>query len=135
MKLTVGSRKPVGLIEDTVVRPDLLFEYSLYLKRLYSENKLDYVMYGHVGNGNLHTRPMVDTEESSEINLLEGLAKRVFKRVVEYGGTITGEHGDGLARSKYVKQVYGSRLYSLFKQVKQLFDPQLIMNPGKKVIF
>jgi glycolate oxidase len=135
MKLTVGSRRPVGLIEDTVVRPDLLFEYSLYLKKLYSENKLDYVMYGHVGNGNLHTRPMVDTEESSEINLLEGLAKQVFKRVVEYGGTITGEHGDGLARSKYIKQVYGSRLYSLFKQVKQLFDPQLIMNPGKKVIF
>jgi FAD/FMN-containing dehydrogenase len=135
MKFTIGSRRPVGLIEDTVVRPDQLFEYSLYLKRLYSENKLDYVMYGHVGNGNLHTRPMVDTEELSEISLLDGLAKQVFKRVVEYGGTITGEHGDGLARSKYVQMVYGRRLYSLFKQVKNLFDPQMIMNPGKKVIF
>jgi glycolate oxidase len=135
MKFTVGSRRPVGLIEDTVVRPDLLFEYSLFLKQLYSENNLDYVMYGHVGNGNLHTRPMVDIEESSEINLLEGLAKRVFKRVIDYGGTITGEHGDGLARSKYVQQVYGNRIYSLFKQIKHLFDPQLIMNPGKKVIF
>ncbi|MGC2385762.1 MAG: FAD-binding oxidoreductase [Nitrososphaeraceae archaeon] len=135
MKFTVGSRRPVGLIEDTVVRPDLLFEYSLYLKQLYSEYNLDYVMYGHVGNGNLHTRPMVDIEESSEINLLEGLAKRVFKRVIDYGGTITGEHGDGLARSKYVQQVYGNRIYSLFKQIKHLFDPQLIMNPGKKVIF
>jgi glycolate oxidase len=135
MKFTVGSRRPVGLIEDTVVRPDLLFEYSLFLKQLYSENNLDYVMYGHVGNGNLHTRPMVDIEESSEINLLEGLAKRVFKRVIDYGGTITGEHGDGLARSKYVQQVYGNRIYSLFKQIKYLFDPQYIMNPGKKVIF
>jgi glycolate oxidase len=135
MKFTVGSRRPVGLIEDTVVRPDLLFEYSLFLKQLYSENNLDYVMYGHVGNGNLHTRPMVDIEESSEINLLEGLAKRVFKRVIDYGGTITGEHGDGLARSKYVQQVYGNRIYSLFKQIKYLFDPQFIMNPGKKVIF
>jgi len=135
MKFTVGSRRPVGLIEDTVVRPDLLFEYSLYLKQLYSEYNLDYVMYGHVGNGNLHTRPMVDIEESSEINLLEGLAKRVFKRVIDYGGTITGEHGDGLARSKYVQQVYGNQIYSLFKQIKHLFDPQLIMNPGKKVIF
>jgi FAD/FMN-containing dehydrogenase len=135
MKFTVGSRRPVGLIEDTVVRPDLLFEYSLFLKRLYSENNLDYVMYGHVGNGNLHTRPMVDIEESSEIKLLERLAKRVFKRVIDYGGTITGEHGDGLARSKYVQLVYGNRIYSLFKQIKHLFDPQLIMNPGKKVIF
>ena len=135
MKFTVGSRRPVGLIEDTVVRPDLLFEYSLYLKRLYSENKLDYVMYGHVGNGNLHTRPMVDTEELSEINLLEALAKKVFRRVVDYGGTISGEHGDGLARSKYVQLVYGGRLYSLFKQIKNLFDPQMILNPGKKVIY
>jgi glycolate oxidase len=92
-------------------------------------------MYGHVGNGNLHTRPMVDTDKLSEINLLEALAKKVFKRVVGYGGTISGEHGDGLARSKYVQLVYGGRLYSLFKQVKNLFDPQMILNPGKKVIF
>jgi glycolate oxidase len=135
MKITIGSRKPVGLIEDTVVRPNLLFEYSLFLKKLYSENNLDYVMYGHVGNGNLHTRPIIDIEQTSEIDLLENLAKQVFKKVINYGGTITGEHGDGLARSKYVQMVYGTRLYSLFKRIKQIFDPHLIMNPGKKVIF
>ena len=92
-------------------------------------------MYGHVGNGNLHTRPIIDTEQSSELNLLEDLAKKVFKKVISHGGTITGEHGDGLARSRYVQQVYGDKLYSLFKQIKQIFDPSLIMNPGKKVIF
>ena len=135
MKFTVGSRKPVGLIEDTVVRPDFLFEYSLFLKRLYLTNNQDYVMYGHVGNGNLHTRPIIDTEQTSEINLLEDLAKQVFKKVISYRGTITGEHGDGLARSRYVQQVYGIKLYSLFKQLKRIFDPHLIMNPGKKVIF
>ncbi|HYY66982.1 MAG TPA: FAD-binding oxidoreductase [Nitrososphaeraceae archaeon] len=135
MKFTVGSRKPVGLIEDTVVRPDFLFEYSLFLKRLYAANNLDYVMYGHVGNGNLHTRPIIDTQQSSEFNLLKDLAKQVFKKVISHGGTITGEHGDGLARSRYVEQVYGDKLYSLFKQIKQIFDPSLIMNPGKKVIF
>jgi glycolate oxidase len=135
MKFTVGSRKPVGLIEDTVVRPDFLFEYSLFLKRLYSANKLGYVMYGHVGNGNLHTRPIIDTEQNAEINLLEDLAKQVFQKVIRHGGTISGEHGDGLARSRYIRQVYGVKLYSLFKQLKQIFDPHLIMNPGKKVIF
>jgi glycolate dehydrogenase FAD-linked subunit len=135
MKFTVGSRKPVGLIEDTVVRPDFLFEYTLFLKRLYSANNLDYVMYGHVGNGNLHTRPIIDTQQDSEFSLLEDLAKQVFKQVISHGGTITGEHGDGLARSRYVQQVYGAKLYSLFKQIKQIFDPRLIMNPGKKVIF
>ena len=135
MKFTVGSRKPVGLIEDTVVRPDFLFEYSLFLKRLYSANKLGYVMYGHVGNGNLHTRPIIDTEQNAEINLLEDLAKQVFQKVIRHRGTISGEHGDGLARSRYIRQVYGIKLYSLFKQLKQIFDPHLIMNPGKKVIF
>jgi FAD/FMN-containing dehydrogenase len=83
----------------------------------------------------LHTRPIIDTEQTSEINLLEDLAKQVFKKVISYRGTITGEHGDGLARSRYVQQVYGIKLYSLFKQLKRIFDPHLIMNPGKKVIF
>ncbi len=135
MKFTVGSRKPVALIEDTVVNPGLLHDYSTFLNRLYSENKLDYVMYGHVGNGNLHTRPIVDTEQRSEIDILENLAKEVFEKVISYGGTITGEHGDGLARSRYVQMLYGFQLYSVFKQIKKIFDPHLIMNPGKKVIF
>jgi glycolate oxidase len=59
----------------------------------------------------------------------------VFKKVITYGGTITGEHGDGWVRSKYIPQVYGPRLYSLFRKLKLIFDPQLIMNPGKKVFF
>ena len=92
-------------------------------------------MYGHVGNGNLHTRPLVDIEERQEVNLLEDLARKVFKRVIAYGGTITGEHGDGLVRSKYIPQLYGSQVYSLFVKLKRIFDPQLIMNPGKKVLF
>jgi FAD/FMN-containing dehydrogenase len=135
MKLTVGSRKPVGLIEDTVVSPHLLFEYTLYLKKLYLDYNLDYVMYGHVGNGNLHTRPIIDIGRRSEIDLLEVLADKVFRKVIGYGGTITGEHGDGLARSKYIPRVYGIQLYSLFQQVKKIFDPNFILNPGKKVIF
>ena len=55
--------------------------------------------------------------------------------MIGYGGTITGEHGDGLARSKYIPRVYGIQLYSLFQQVKKIFDPNFILNPGKKVIF
>ena len=135
MKLTVGSRKPVGLIEDTVVNPTQLFEYCIFLKKLYSQYNLDYTMYGHVGNGNLHTRPLVDIGERQEVNLLEDLARKVFKRVIAYGGTITGEHGDGLVRSKYIPQLYGSQVYSLFVKLKRIFDPQLIMNPGKKILF
>jgi FAD/FMN-containing dehydrogenase len=133
-KLTVGSRKPIGLIEDTVVHPDMLHHHALHLLQMYSENKLDYVMYGHAGDGNLHTRPLIDLGSQSETRLIDRLANQVFQRVIKLGGTITGEHGDGLARAKYIESVYGPRIYYLFKEIKKLFDPRCIMNVGKKVM-
>jgi glycolate oxidase len=134
MKLTIGSRKPIGLIEDTVVSPYLLYEYTQYLQQIYTRYKLDYVIYGHAGDGNLHTRPLMDVNSKSEIELLQNLAQDVFNKVVRSGGTITGEHGDGLARTRYIEYMYAGEIVSLFKEVKKLFDPKFIMNPGKKVI-
>lgn len=133
-KLTVGSRKPIGLIEDTVVHPDMLYEHAQQLLQMYCENKLDYVIYGHAGDGNLHTRPLIDIHSQTETQLIELLANKVFQRVIRAGGTITGEHGDGLARVKYIESVYGPAIYYLFQDVKKLFDPRCIMNPGKKII-
>ena len=134
MKMTVGSRKPVGLIEDTVVSPDILYDYTRFLLQEYNDNKLDYVIYGHAGNGNLHTRPMIDTESQSELELFNTVADEVFTKVISCGGTITGEHGDGIARTKYMEFMYGRQIVSIFEQIKKLFDPKFIMNPGKKVI-
>jgi FAD/FMN-containing dehydrogenase len=134
MKLTIGSRKPIGLIEDTVISPYLLYDYTQYLQQMYVHCKLDYVIYGHVGDGNLHTRPLIDIGSQSEIELIEHLAHKVFNKVIKLGGTITGEHGDGLARAKYIEYMYTREIFSLFKEVKKLFDPKFIMNPGKKVI-
>jgi glycolate oxidase len=134
MKMTVGSRKPVGLIEDTVVSPDILYDYTRFLLQKYNDNKLDYVVYGHAGNGNLHTRPMIDTESQSELELFNIVADEVFTKVISCGGTITGEHGDGIARTKYIEFMYGLPIVSIFEQIKKLFDPKFIMNPGKKVI-
>jgi glycolate oxidase len=133
-KLTVGSRKPIGLIEDTVVRPDMLYDHAQQLLQMYYENKLDYVIYGHAGDGNLHTRPLIDVGSKAETELIDRLGNQVFHRVIRAGGTITGEHGDGLARVKYIESVYGSEIYYLFREIKQLFDPRYIMNVGKKVI-
>jgi glycolate oxidase len=133
-KLTVGSRKPIGLIEDTVVRPDMLYDHAEQLLQMYYENKLDYVIYGHAGDGNLHTRPLIDVGSQAETQLIDRLGNQVFHRVIRAGGTITGEHGDGLARVKYIESVYGSEIYYLFQEIKQLFDPRYIMNVGKKVI-
>jgi glycolate oxidase len=134
MKMTVGSRKPVGLIEDTVVNPNMLHDYTRFLLQQYRDNKLDYVIYGHAGNGNLHTRPIIDTESGTELELFNNVADKVFTKVINCGGTITGEHGDGIGRTKYIEIMYGTQVVSVFEQVKKLFDPKFLMNPGKKVI-
>lgn len=133
MKLTLGSRKPIGLIEDTVVRPDILAEHAVNLLQTYQENKVDYVIYGHVGDGNMHTRPLIDTASTKEVELICNIANKVFARVIKRGGTISGEHGDGLARTGYIQMMYGKRITSLFSRVKKLFDPSFTMNPCKKI--
>lgn len=133
MRITVGSRRPIGLIEDTVVRTSFLHDYVLYLQKVYLENKLDYVMYGHLGDGNIHTRPIIDLNSPQEVQLIESIADRVFRKVIKTRGTITGEHGDGLSRVGYIQRMYGEAIFDIFKKVKELFDPTYLMNPGKKI--
>jgi glycolate oxidase len=133
MKRTVGSRRPVGLIEDTVVPPSILIEHAMNILQIYRENNLEYVLYGHVGDGNMHTRPIIDIASTKEVELMRAIAEKVFAEVIERGGTITGEHGDGLARTDYIETMYGKKVTSLFSTVKKLFDPLFTMNPGKKV--
>ncbi len=134
MKLTMGSRKPVGLIEDTVVPPEFLVSHTSHLLQMYQENRLDYVIYGHAGDGNLHTRPLINGESPKEEELIRNIARKVFASVVKKGGTITGEHGDGLSRTDYIHMMYDPRIISLFSKVKKIFDPSFMMNPGKKVL-
>jgi glycolate oxidase len=125
---------PLGLIEDTVVSPNVLYDYTQFILQKYIENKLEYVIYGHAGDGNLHTRPMINIESHNEVELYNLLAEEVSTKVITYGGRITGEHGDGIARTKYIELMYGSFIVSIFEQIKKIFDPRSILNPGKKVI-
>jgi glycolate oxidase len=133
MKLTVGSRKPIGLIEDTVVHPAILINHATNILQVYRENRLQYVIYGHVGDGNMHTRPLIDTASTKQVELMRNIARKIFAQVIKGGGTISCEHGDGLARTAYIEMMYGKHMTSLFSMVKKLFDPSFTMNPGKKV--
>lgn len=81
----------------------------------------------------MHTRPIIDLDSESEIGMIKRIADNIFAKVIKSGGTITGEHGDGLARVGYIEMMYGRQLTALFSQVKKLFDPDFMMNPGKKV--
>jgi glycolate oxidase len=134
LRMTEGSRRPIGVIEDTIVHPSLLDGYVPFIQRVYDRYKLDYVMYGHIGNGNIHTRPIIDIQSPLALQIIEDLAHEVFSRVRELKGSISAEHGDGLTRTKYLKKMYGFDTHSLFVQIKEIFDRKNIMNPGKKVL-
>ncbi|MDE1726487.1 MAG: FAD-binding oxidoreductase [Thaumarchaeota archaeon] len=117
-----------SLIEDATVpvhRLPLLLDLVEYLTSRYP---MRVITYGHVGNGNLHIRPILKKKDA---HLIKKIALEFFSGVISIGGTITGEHGDGLARSEFVKLQYGDEVYSIFKKIKQFFDPTNTFNPGK----
>ena len=116
------------LIEDAVVpvrRLPLLLKILDIITKRYD---LKMIVYGHAGNGNLHIRPILRRKDK---HLIKKIASEFFSSVVEIGGSITGEHGDGLARSEFVKLQYDNQTYSVFEKIKKQFDPQNILNPGK----
>jgi FAD/FMN-containing dehydrogenase len=133
LRFSDGSKKAIGIIEDTIVNPSLLEEYIPFIQGIYNRYKLDYVMYGHIGNGNIHTRPLIDAQSTKAVQIIEHLAHDVFSKVRDLRGSISAEHGDGMARSRYIKQMFGADVYRLFVQIKEIFDKKNIMNPGKKV--
>ena len=117
-----------ALIEDATVSVEKLVLLVNIIKKISKKYKLDVVTYGHAGNGNLHIRPIMKRKNEK---LVKKIATEFFSKVLEIGGSITGEHGDGLARSEFVKLQYGNEVYSVFKKIKREFDPKNILNPDK----
>jgi glycolate oxidase len=116
------------LIEDAVVpvrRLPLLLKMLDIISKKYG---LKMIIYGHAGNGNLHIRPIL---KQKDMRLIKKIALEFFSNIIGIGGSITGEHGDGLARSEFVKMQYGDEVYTIFKNIKKQFDPKNILNPGK----
>lgn len=116
------------LIEDATVPVEKLVLLVDIIKRISKKYNIDIITYGHAGNGNLHIRPIMKQKDKK---LIKKIATEFFSQVVEIGGSITGEHGDGLARTEFVKLQYGNDVYSVFKKIKHEFDPKNILNPGK----
>jgi FAD/FMN-containing dehydrogenase len=85
-------------------------------------------MYGHIGNGNIHVRLI---SEKIDYKMIKNIAIQYFDEVIKNKGTISAEHGDGLARSEFVKQQYGKKNIQVFKKIKKYMDPNNILNPGK----
>ena len=116
------------IIEDAAVPLKKLGKLFLLINKINKEFQTKTIMYGHAGNGNIHVRIISNRQK---IKTLEKISETYFDKVIEMGGTITGEHGDGIARSEFIKKQYGHTNYQIFKELKEIFDPKKILNPGK----
>lgn len=128
-----GARRTAPFIEDIVVAPENLPAFLPRLTALLKSYKLIYTVAGHIGDGNLHIIPLMDLRNEHEREVLIEVAQKVFDLVLEFNGSISGEHNDGLIRTPFLKQMYGEAVYKLFEETKNIFDPKNIFNPGKKV--
>ena len=133
MASSTGSRRPVAFIEDTAVDPVRLAEYTAQLHALLDRHGLRAGFYGHASVGCLHVRPFIDTSDPREVAVMRAVAEEVRLLAAEHGGVNSSEHGDGLARSEFNRAVFGAELYDAMREVKQLFDPGGVLNPGKVV--
>jgi FAD/FMN-containing dehydrogenase/Fe-S oxidoreductase len=128
-----SARKPVAFVEDTAVDPQRLSEFVARFRKILAENQTDGAFYGHASVGCLHIRPLLDLSARDDIARLDRISHQVCELVLEFGGSMSGEHGDGLARSYLNETLFGQRLYGAFQQIKHAFDPGNVMNPGKIV--
>lgn len=122
-------------IDDFVVPVDSYPEFLPKLDALLETYKqyFVYTVAGHIGNGNFHIIPLMDLSKPDVRNVILELAPKVYDLVHEFSGTTTGEHNDGIIRTPYLKEFFGAEVYSLFEKTKDIFDPNHIFNPGKKV--
>ncbi|MBI2454232.1 MAG: FAD-binding oxidoreductase [Parcubacteria group bacterium] len=128
----IKNLRTAPFIEDIIVKPEYLPEFLPQLYDILDGYPIIYTMAGHVGDGNFHIIPLMDLGQPEAKDFIVGLAKKVYNLVINFHGSISAEHNDGLIRGPYLKQFFGEEVYGLFEEVKNIFDPQGIFNPGKK---
>lgn len=125
-----GDRKPIPFIEDSAVPLDVLPEYVDQILRFCKEREIPVDMYAHASVGEIHIRPVLNLKDQQDIDYMKEIAGFAHGLVKKYGGSICGEHGDGRIRSPFLEMYFGPVVYNVFKEVKKLFDPAGMMNPG-----
>ncbi|MBI3573559.1 FAD-binding oxidoreductase [Candidatus Kaiserbacteria bacterium] len=133
LRKKVRGMRTAPFIDDFVVPPFSLGEFLPKLTDILSHYDLVYTIAGHVGDGNFHIIPLMDPTRPDGVKIIEELSHKVYDLVLSYHGSISGEHNDGLVRTPYVAQMFGAKMEKLFEEIKKIFDPLNIFNPGKKV--
>ncbi|MEE2701408.1 MAG: anaerobic glycerol-3-phosphate dehydrogenase subunit C [Chloroflexota bacterium] len=128
-----GDTKPLPFVEDTAIAPEQLPQFVKRFDEVVREHDTVAGYYGHASEGCIHIRPMVNIKTQAGLDKLVSIATDISDLVSEFGGVMSGEHGDGIVRGVFTEKMFGSQLYNAFRNVKKSFDPQGIMNPGKIV--
>lgn len=129
----VRGTRTAPFVDDVVVKPEFLPEFLPKMRKILDDHKLIYTIAGHAGNGNFHIIPLMNMKNKKNHPVIRKVSDLVYDLVLEYHGSITGEHNDGIIRTPYIRKMYGDKMYQLFEETKKIFDPQNILNPGKKV--
>ncbi|HEX6313613.1 MAG TPA: FAD-linked oxidase C-terminal domain-containing protein [Gemmatimonadaceae bacterium] len=128
-----GSERSIAFVEDTAVDPRQLAAYTMEFARILERHGLRAGFYGHASAGCLHIRPFMDLGRPGEVARMRAVAGEVADLVQRFGGMNSSEHGDGLVRAEFSRQLFGDELYEAMRELKGLFDPGNRLNPGKKV--
>ena len=126
-----GDSKPLPYVEDTAVDPQKLGEYVRRFEEVVKAHDTTAGYYGHASVGCLHIRPLVNLKNGEDLDKMVSIASDISDLVLEYGGSLSGEHGDGIVRGVWTEKMVGPKIYQAFRDVKRAFDPHGIMNPGK----
>src|SRR3984957_5855985 len=126
-----GDAKPVAVIEDTAIDPEDLPAFVREFDSILAAHGLSAVHYAHAGSGELHLRPILNLKMEEHRRLFRVIATEVARLVKRYGGSLSGEHGDGRLRGEFLPTMVGKKNYALFRAIKEAWDPSGIFNPGK----
>jgi Fe-S oxidoreductase len=125
-----GATRPLPFVEDLAVPPEMLRDFLVRAQNVFQKHRVTASLYAHAAAGQVHMRPFLAPPGPDQAHILEEIAGDLYQVVFQVGGTISGEHGTGLSRSAYVREQYGP-LFDVFREIKHLFDPQNLLNPGK----
>jgi FAD/FMN-containing dehydrogenase/Fe-S oxidoreductase len=126
-----GDAKPVAVIEDTAIDPEDLPAFVRDFDDILARHGLSAVHYAHAGSGELHLRPILNLKDQEHRRLFRIVGTEIARLVKRYGGSLSGEHGDGRLRGEFLPLMVGDKNYALFREIKRAWDPSGVFNPGK----
>lgn len=132
LRKNVKNKHTAPFIDDFIVRPEHLLEFFPRLTAILDKHNIHSTLAGHMGDGNFHIIPLMEIQKQSEREKIPVVQEEVNNLVLEYKGSISAEHNDGMIRGHFIKKMYGEKMFEIFREVKHIFDPENIFNPHKK---